>query len=259
MTTEQKKEHKVNWTHVIIGGTVLGGGFLLYKILQTIYGGSEADRELAREIMIEWQQEFDVMKPYMESIYYGGREPTEQELAILSSMLSAMEAKEATLPQLSKSIWKEFEELAAEIAASLWLTSKAVALLTISGISSYVTYKIVREWKNRRNPPPNFPCQICGAVYSSAEALKTHVEHTHPVTLDYAIQAQTEFIKATTWIQNAVAVEHFYSKTYTNWKYFTLPDFRELNWNIISTGVYGIGSSLLLYKVALWMIGIPAI
>lgn len=260
MTTEKKVEKAkdtINWTPVVVGGTVIAGGIILYKILQTIAGGSEADRELAREIMVDWQQEFDQLQPYMESIYYGGRVPTEQELAIVSAMLSQMEIKERTIYELSKSVFTEFQDMAAGVAASLWLVSKSVALLVLTGAGLFVTYKIWKEWKNRRRPPPNYPCPICGAVYSTAEALKHHVGAQHPVTLAYAIQAQVEFGKATTWVQNAVAVEYFYSKTYTNWSRFSLSDLSTLNWNVIATGVYGIGSLWLLTRVSFWLCGIP--
>lgn len=259
MSTEQGRptEHRVNWTPVIVGGTVLGGGFLLYKMLQTVFGGKEADHALAREIMEDWQQEWDVFQPYMESTYYAGRVPTESEVAILSAMLDQMRIKEITIQGISTPVFQEFQELAAEVAAGLWLTSKAFALLTLSGIGGYITYKIVREWKNRRGPPPNFPCPICGSVHSTAGSLEVHVAATHPVTTQYLIQAQTEFHKLHTWVQNAVAVEYFYDRTYSNWSHWLVPELQRLNWNVISTGVYGIGSSLILYRVAFWMVGIP--
>lgn len=262
MNTEKKAEstkRAVNWTPIIVGGTVVAGGIVLYKILQTLEAGSEADRELAREIMADWQLEFDQLQPYMESIYYSGREPTEQELAILSSMLTQMEIKERTIYELSRSVFNEFTDMAAGIAADLWLVSKAVALITLSGIAGYVTYKIVREWKNRRGPPPTYPCPICGAVYGTAQALEYHVGAEHPVTSAYTIQAQVEFGRATSWIQNAVAVEMFYGRTYTNWADFSLADLATLNWNIMSTGVYGVGSLWLMTRVAFWLVGIPII
>lgn len=240
--TDKAKEEKINWTPVVIAGAAVGGLFLVWKIIDTLREGSEADRELAREILIDWQQEFDVLKPYMESIYAGGRIPTEQEIAVLSSMLSQMEVKEITIQQLSKSVWKEFEDMAAGVAASLWLVSKSVALLAISGIAPYVTYKIVKGWKNRRQPPPNFPCPKCGALYSTEAALKNHIETAHAPTLQFAFQAQQNFAQTSTWVQNAVAVESYYGKTFTSWATWSLLDIRRLNWALTSAYVYGIGT-----------------
>lgn len=237
MTTNQKE--KINWTPIAIGGAALGGLFLIWKIMQTVEGGSEADRELAREILDDWQQEFDLFKPYSESIYYGGRQPTDQELAILSSILDQMSLKEQTIYNLSRTVWNEMRELLDAAASNWWL----IPVVGFSWVPPYAGYKIWRRWHDHRNPPPNFPCPRCDAApFTTEGALKHHVDTTHPVSAKYAIDAQVEFAKTATAVQNAIAVESFYARTYTNWSSWSLGDLEIINWSIISAGVAGIAS-----------------
>jgi len=236
--TPEEKEGKINWTPIVIGGAAVGGLFLIWKIVEAIQGGSEANKEQARLILEDWQQEFDELKPYVETIYAGGRTPTDQEIAILSSMLDQMKIKEETIQQISTSIFREIRDVIETAAKDWWL----VPTVIITPIAGYMTYKLVRRWFNNRRPPPNFPCPKCGAVYSTEGALKHHIETEHIPTVQFALEAQQNFAQTSTWVQNAVAVESYYAGTYDRWDLWGLPKIRNLNWALTSAYVYGVGS-----------------
>jgi len=246
-TTEA--QGKMNWTPIIAVGAVGGGIFLIWKLL---HAESEADREQARLIMEDWQLEFDELRPYVETIYAGGRTPTEQEIAVLSSMLDQMKIKEETIQQLSRSVFGELQDLIETAAKNWWL----VPAVIITPIAGYMTYKLVRRWFNNRRPPPNFPCPKCGAVYGTEGALKHHIETTHTPTTQFALESQQNFGQLSTWVQEAVAVESYYAKTYTRWDYWSLPKIRNLNWSLTSAYVYGVGTAyeLILLRTALLLL-----
>lgn len=255
MTTKETEESKskVNWNLVIGAGAVLGGIYLIGKIIATLGGGSPADREQAKLIMIEWQQEYDVMNPYVESIYAGGRTPTEQEIATLSSMVDQMKIKELTIKSLSTSVADQLRDLITTLAANWWLVPVSIASLLLGIIAGYWTIRLVLNWKKRKGPPPNFPCPKCGAVYASEEALKYHIEHEHIATLAYAAEAQQAFRQTSTWVQNAVASESYYAQTFTNWRSWSQSQIKELSWALTSAWVFGLGaaSELILLRTAL--------
>lgn len=251
--TPQNSEQKVNWTAIVVAGTVIGGGVLLYGILAMLGRESEADRELAQKLLLEWRAQFEVVKPMVESIYVDSRVPTEQELAVLSSLLAQMEIKEVTIQHLSRSTWVEFGEMVDTLGSLFWQVPLGV-VSTIFGvkIGGYVINKLIKEWKNRRRPPPSFRCPLngCGAEFSTESELEQHVRNEHPAYATYAIEAQTEFSKLNPWVQNAVAVETFYGRLYTtNWSLYSSADLSTLTWGLISAMVYGIGMYVELYGV----------
>jgi len=243
---KEKTDRKINWTPVIVVGAVGTG---VYLILKLFLSENAADREQARIILEDWQQEFDELKPYVETIYYGGRTPSTQEIAILSSMLDQMKIKEETINQLSKSVFTELKDLIESIARNWWLAPVAI----ITPVAGYMTYKLVKEWKNRRGPPPSFPCPKCGLLYGTEGALKYHVDNEHTPTSAYAIAAQQAFNQTSSWAQNAVAVEGYYGKTFTNWSAWSLSEIKNLNWALTSAWVYMIGAAAdsILLKAAL--------
>ncbi len=240
MTAEERKKRDINWTPVVIGGAALGGLYLVWRIMETIQHGSEADRKLAREIMADWQDEFEHMKEYSELIYWEGRVPEEHETAILSAMLGNMQIKEETVYELSKSVWKEMGELIETTAENWWL-APAIGLAWVPG---YAAYKVVKRWKDRRQPPPNFPCARCDFVGGTEGALRHHFDTTHIdyVSLAGATEAQVEFYKLDTWVQASIAVESHYGRTYTNWASYTVGELQTLTWGIMNTYAYGIAA-----------------
>jgi hypothetical protein len=245
----EEKERKVNWTPIIV---TVAAGTGIFLILKLFLSENAADREQAKIILDDWQQEFDELKPYTEAIYYGGRTPTEQEIAILSSMLDQMKIKEETIQSLSKSVFTELKDLIETAARNWWLVPVAI----ITPIAGYMTYKLVKGWKNRRGPPPNFPCPKCGIVFATEGALKNHIETAHTPIAASAIQARQAFDQTSTWVQNAVAIESYYAQTFTNWSAFSLPQIKNLNWGLTSAWVYGIGSAteLILLRTALLLL-----
>lgn len=247
MSEERRKE--TNWTPIIVTGLAVGG---LYLILRLFMSAEAEDRELAREILADWQLEFDQMKTYVETIYAGGRTPTEQETAILSAMLEQMAIKEITIQNLSKTVWEEAKDVIRTAAQNWWL----VPAVIFTPIAGYATFKLVRRWFNNRRPPPNFPCPKCGGTFSSEEALKEHMDNVHAPTKEFALEAQQKFFQTSTWIQGAIAVESYYGNTYTNWSRWSLPEIKDLNWAITSAWVYTIGaaSEAILLKAMLMML-----
>lgn len=236
MTTEGKRA--VNWTPIVIAGAATGGLYLIWRIMRTIGEGSESDKELAREIMAEWYVQFENMKDYTEMVYHMGRTPTDEELAILSAHLDNMAIKELTVYNLSKSIWEELKELIETVAENWWL-GIAVGMAWVPG---YATYKLFKKWKDRNQPPPNFPCPRCDYVAGTEGALKHHFESTHDVVAAAAAQAQVDFHKLSTFVQGAVAVESVYGSVYNNWGTMSLPTLRSVTWGLVNTYVYGIAS-----------------
>lgn len=230
---EEPTTKGINWTPIIIGGTALGAIYLITRLFLS-------RTEQAKEILEDWQQEFDQLQPYVESIYAGGRTPTEQEVAVLSAMLENMRIKEQTVEQLSKSFFTELHDIIETTAKNWWLMPVAI----ITPIAGYMTYKLVKGWFNNRRPPPNFPCPKCGAVFGTKEALKRHIETEHTPTAQFALEAQENFAQASTWVQNAVAVESYYAKTFTRWDHWSLPEIKNLNWALTSAWVYGIGTAI---------------
>jgi len=234
-TKETKKE--IPWTPIIIGGAALSAIYLITRLFLS-------RTEQAKEVLEDWELEFDELQSYIERIYAGDRTPTEQEVAILSSMLDQMKIKEETVQQLSKSVFTELHDIIETAARNWWL----VPAVIISPIAGYMTYKLVKGWFNNRRPPPNFPCPKCGAVFGTEGALKRHIETEHTPTGQFALEAQENFAQASTWVQNAVAVESYYAKTFTRWDRWSLPEIKNLNWALTSTWVYGLGAA---YELAL--------
>ena len=230
-------EQKINWTPVIVSGVILGGVALIGWVLTR---GEAEDRELAREILEDWQMEFDELKTYTESIYYGGRQPTTQEVAIISRMLENMAIKEETTKQLSETVWQEFRELWETVVSGWWL----VPITGVSIVATYAAYKAVKGWKDKRQPPPSFPCPKCGTSFGTAGALKYHIETQHTPTKQFAAEAQAQFVQTSTWVQGATAVDSMlYGRTYSRWSSLGLPEISDLNWGLTSAWVYMIGAA----------------
>lgn len=243
----EKVTKPINWTPVIVSGVILGGVALIGWVLTR---GEAEDRELAKEILEDWQLEFDELKNYTETIYYGGRQPTTQEVAIISRMLENMAIKEITIKQLSETVWQEAADLIKTTAANWWL----LPVVVFTPIAGYATYKLVKGWKDKNQPPPNFPCPKCGASFSTAGALKHHIEVEHTPTKQFATEAQAQFVQTSTWVQGAAAVDSvLYGRTYSRWSSLGLPEISDLNWGLTSAWVYMIGaaSESILLKTAL--------
>jgi len=243
----EKITKPISWTPVIIGGTVIGGAALIIWLLTR---GEVEDRKLAREILDDWQMEFDELKNYTEQIYYGGRQPTEQEVEILSRMLDEMSIKETTIKQLSSTVWQEAVDVIKAAASAWWL----VPVVVFTPIAGYAAYKVVKGWKDKKQPPPSFPCPKCGASFGTEGALKYHIETEHSPNKQFANEAQAQFVQTSTWVQGATAVESaLYSRTYSRWSALGLPEISDLNWGLTSAWVYMIGaaSESVLLKAAL--------
>jgi len=210
MTTENKEPaKKINWTPIIITGAAVGGIYAIIKLLQS---GEEADKELARRILEDWQLEFDQVQPYVESMYSEGRTPTEGEVEVLSSTLDQMKLKEYTINELSKSVWAELGDMAWDIAAGWGI----IIGVTVTG---YVAIRLAKNWIDKNKPPPNFPCPKCGEVFSTEGALKYHIENQHTINYANLTAAQQAFLQTPSWVQNAIAVESgLYDKTFIDWR-----------------------------------------
>lgn len=232
---EETKSRPINWGPVITIGAVAGGAALIIWLLTR---GESEDKELAREILDDWQVEFDGLKDYVERIYGGGRTPTEGEIGVMSQMLDAMSLKEQSINQLSKSVWQEAEDIIKTAAQDWWL----VPVVIFTPIAGWATYKILRGWFNNRRPPGAFPCPIDGQVFSTAEHLRQHMESEHPVRPEGANDAQAVFNQTSSWTQNAIAVESYLSQTYNPWYGYSIPQLRNLSWTITSAWAYSISA-----------------
>lgn len=254
---DDRTVHTVNWTPIVVGGLVIAGGVVVWKILQDVFGESEEQRQMAREILVEWKREWDIVEEYFNIIYANNRTPTDQEVATLSAMVEEMKGKEEAIKNLSSSVFEELKDLMAGIAADLWLVSKSAAVVVLTYLGAgWLTPKILKEWKNRRGPPPSFGCPICGELYGTSTQLKNHVLSRHAPSNTYAQQAQAQFQTAHTWVRDAVCVENFYGNIYTNWATWSLPNLSLLHWGIIYAIVLGIGSLGTLSGVSVLLIAL---
>jgi hypothetical protein len=209
MTEEAKQtKREINWTPIIVVGAAIGGIYLIARLFQS---GEESDKELAREILADWQLEFDELKSYTDNIYAGGRTPTEAETAAVSSMIDQMKLKELTIYELSKSVWLELRDLANGIAQSLGIIIGEV-------IAGYVAIRVIKRWIDKNRPPPNFPCPKCGIVYATEGALKYHITNTHIPTLAHATEAQQAFSQTSSWVQSLIADEGLQTETFIDWR-----------------------------------------
>jgi len=234
----ETKPNKMNWTPVATVGAVAGGAALIIWLLTR---GESGDQELAREIMEDWELEFDDLQNYTEMIYAGGRTPTVSEIAILSQKLDHMGLKEETVHNLSLSVWRELQDLIKTAAKNWWL----VPVVIFTPIAGYGAFKILRGWFNNRRPPGAWPCPIDGQVFATEEHLRQHMESQHPVNpdpddIDYA---QNQFRLTSSWVQNAVAVETYYALTFSPWVQLSISQRRNISWSITSAWVYTIGAA----------------
>lgn len=86
MANDSEKS-QVNWTAIGIGAVVIGVGLIAWKIVDSLTGPTDEEWEEIQKLMVMWEEEFDVFKPFIESIYTPGHTPTDQELATLDSMM----------------------------------------------------------------------------------------------------------------------------------------------------------------------------
>jgi len=236
MTEEPRRD--INWTPIVIAGAATGGLYLIWRIMRTIGEGTEADRELAREIMAEWYVQFEDMKDYTEMIYHDGRIPTDEEMDILSAKHENMAIKELTIYNLSKTVWEELRELLETVAENWWLAP----VIGVSWVPAWAAYKLGKKWKDKNQPPPNFPCPRCDHIAGTEGSLKHHFESDHPVDQIAAAQAQVDFYKLSSWVQGAVAIESVYGSVHNNWGTMSMPTLRSITWGLANTWVYNIAS-----------------
>ena len=236
MTIEARKDF--NWTPLVIAGAATGGLYLIWRIMRTMTEGSEADRKLAEEIMADWYVEWEGLRDYSEQIYYMDRIPSDHELAIMSALTNQMASKERMMEDLSTPTLIQWRQLVEAIGQEWWKVPATLA----SFIAGYGAIELIKGWKNRRGPPPNFPCPHGDYTGGTAGDLKNHFETTHEVIAAGALEAQVDFHKLSTWVQGSVAVESVYGRVYDNWGTIGLSDLRSITWGIVSTYVYGIAT-----------------
>lgn len=238
MTNNNNKEKKIDWGPIVFAGVALGG---IYAIIRALKGWTPWDGKKYEEAMIileDYRVELEELQPYVESIYAGDRVPTEQEEAILSSMVRQMELKEATVYNLSRTVWNQLSDIIKD-AAKVWWT---VPLVVFTPIAGYGTYKMIKGWFKNRRPPPGFTCPSCGVIFDTETGLKEHVRTEHRIATANIGAAQELFNQSSAWVQGAVAAEGAYGKINRDWRGFSLTEIGDVAWGITSAYGYSLTS-----------------
>jgi len=234
---ESEVASKVNWTPIVL---VVGGSIGVYAIIKALKSGEEERRKEAERILEDWRMEWETLNPYVESIFYGGREPTDSEMAIMDSMMKQMELKEITIQRLSTSTFQELGDIARTLAKNWWL----VPVVVLTPIAGYVAFKLVKGWFQNRPPrPPTFKCPVCGEIFSSEFRLREHTEQYHPPTKANIATAQSIYRGTGTWVQGLVATDSIYSRAYGSWSSFSLGEIAEVAWASTLGSVYGMAGA----------------
>jgi hypothetical protein len=208
---EQAKETKVNWNYVIAGGTALGGLGLLVYALKTITGEDAEKREQAEKILADWQQEWYVAEPFMQSIYAGDVAPTEAQTILLGDQLEQMKVKELAIKELSQSTFSELGAMALYIGIGL-----GVAIGT--PIAGYIAAKLVNNWIDKNKPHGGLPCPVCDQIFATKGALKYHIETGHVIDYYHLTQAQQIFRSTPIFAQTYVATQSgYYNAINVDW------------------------------------------
>jgi hypothetical protein len=207
---------KVDWTALGIGVIVLGAGLLAYKIIQRLTGPSPEQQEQINKLIEMWEEEFSVLKPFVEQIYTPGHTPTEQEIATLNSMMQNMKGKEEALRIISVSGWDRLVEVIKETAETAW---RIALSLVVAGFGIVL---MVYLFKKIRRPPSSWNCPKCGKHCGSSDELASHISTAHAIMVQNAAEAQESFKQISPWVQNAVAVESaYYGYTFADWRGYT--------------------------------------
>jgi hypothetical protein len=212
----EEAKSKVNWTALGIGAMVLGAGLLAYKIIQRVTGPSPEQQEEINKLIEMWEEEFSVLKPFVEQIYTPGHTPTDQEIATLNSMMQNMQGKEETLHIISVSGWDKLVDVIKETAETAWRIALSVV------VAGFGIVLMVYLFKKIRRPPSSWNCPKCGKHCGSSDELATHISTAHAIVAQNAGEAQESFKQISPWVQNAVAVESaYYGYTFADWRGYT--------------------------------------
>lgn len=203
-----EKSKPINWTPIIVTGASVGGIALILYLIQR---GEAGDREMAERIMDDWQLEWAEVQPFVENMYASGRQPTDGETNVLSSMLEQMQLKEYSIYELSRSTWSELGSLIWDLAAG-W------GIIVGTAVAGYGATKLVKKWTDKNKPPPNFPCPACDFVGTTKGALEWHIKNEHTINTDNLQVAQQTYLSTAMWTQSAVAVEtNLFQQIYQGW------------------------------------------
>ena len=222
MANDSEKS-QVNWTAIGIGAVVIGVGLIAWKIVDSLTGPTDEEWEEIQKLVVMWQEEFDVLKPFIESIYSPGHTPTDQELATLDSMMEGMRGKEETMYLISEPGFKEVGPIIKQIGQTTWQVALSIV------VAGFAIVTLVWLFKNIRRPPSSWNCPRCGRHFGSAEELGEHIMDDHMVALENAGQAQEQVMQTHEWVTSAVAVQSaYYGYTFADWRGYNSNELRTM-------------------------------
>jgi hypothetical protein len=214
---------EVNWTAIGVGVIVIGAGVIALKIVQTLTGPTPEEQEEINQLIEMWKDEFGVFKPYIESIYTPGHTPTDQEIAVLNSMMEGMREKEQTIVTIHAQGWPQITPVIRQIGQTAWQITLSVV------VAGFAIVALAYLFKKIRRPPSSWNCPKCGKHFGSAEELGTHVIDGHMIVLENAGEAQQSFNQTSPWVQDAVAVQSaYYGYAFTDWRGYRPNELRNL-------------------------------
>jgi hypothetical protein len=214
---------EVNWTAIGVGVIVIGAGVIALKIVRTLTGPTPEEQKEIDQLIEMWKDEFGVFKPYIESIYTPGHTPTDQEIAVLNSMMEGMRGKEQTIVTIHTQGWPQIVPVIKEIGSTAWQISLSVV------VAGFAIVTLAYLFKKIRRPPSSWNCPKCGKHFGSAEELGTHVMDDHMIVLESAGQAQQSFNQTSPWVQDAVAVQSaYYGYAFADWRGYMPNELRSM-------------------------------
>lgn len=164
-----------NMVPLLIGGGLLAGGVLWWVLQQKGEDIPDDPQEAAIQHSTEvWK----TVEEYLETIYAGGRTPTDAELQLADDMiLNARIAEQAILEINQAAHAKAMEEMWRTIG--YYVVCPPVAAF----VGGAALWTIIR-FLHPPSKPPTCPGSGCGVTTSTPEAMVQHVQTAHKVTED---------------------------------------------------------------------------
>jgi len=234
---EAKKGEGISPNTVLVVGALAIGGYIVYRL----FGEPSGREEMLKIIEEKWPN----ADTYLDRITAGGREPTEEEMAIYNEMTEDIVLEEKNLPQ---PLIIELLDHARWYAEHWYIIPAAVAATIVAKpIAGWVSHQLLRVWwkyKCRRCQPPQ--CPTCGVYFATPEDLENHIRYEHEATTSLARirEAERIFVEQPTFVGGYLAVEaNLYDRSYTPWDYLNPMEILNLASGASFLMVTGVGSA----------------
>ena len=226
-------EEKDTGKLLLAGGLVLGGGYLLFKVFSSFFGGNT--QALINKKVAQLQEVNAVIE---QSFIDGTIDSTEVQMYL--------DEKESLDKQM---------ELMIEAAGTGWIDKLRSTLYTAMGfiavaVAGWIGVAFLR-WKLKQNPrPPGTPpgqpitytCPVDSQEFETQTQIYNHIAQFHTATADPVklVQAQQIFQQQYEFIQGTIAVESQLHEriTVSNWENLTSVEILVLGGAVVIISVF---------------------